>query len=146
MANTNLQHLDNCNMNTTTRTTWEKWKSMANTKLLCLHNWNTNNEKKKKGFRVYKIPTWVEIVEVLFHLGLVFVTTTSSHTFWNMRHIFGKPIILQDYKNINFKLVHIFWNKTPYLGNFFLAKNTTKARTTCKLEKIDIYIWLSYTL
>jgi hypothetical protein len=61
-----------------------------------------------------------------------------------MRHIFGKPIILQDYKNINFKLVHIFWNKIPYLGNFFLAKNITKARTTCKLEEIDIYMVIIY--
>jgi hypothetical protein len=52
---------------------------MANTKLLHLDSYNISSRKKNErglGFTKY---LEVEIVEVLLHLGLVFVTAPSSH-------------------------------------------------------------------
>jgi hypothetical protein len=63
------------------QTTWKKWKNIANTKLLHLVSCDTGNKKKNErglGFTKY---LQVEIIEMLFRLGLVFVTTPSSHTF-----------------------------------------------------------------
>jgi len=51
---------------------------MDNTKLLHLDTCNTSNKKKNEmglGFTKYLQ------VEMVLHLGLVFVTTPSSHTF-----------------------------------------------------------------
>lgn len=54
---------------------------MANTKLLHLDSCNTNSKKQiERGLGLTKY-LQVEVVEMLLHPNLVFVTTPSSHTF-----------------------------------------------------------------
>jgi hypothetical protein len=76
---------------------------MVNTKLLHLDSCNTNRRNKNERGPWFTKYLQVEVVEVLFHLGLVFVTTPSSHTFKNLKHIFGKLVFMQDCINIIFK-------------------------------------------
>jgi hypothetical protein len=65
-------------MNTTIINNLKKMEEHA--KLLHLDSCNTNNKKKNaRGLGSKYLQ--VEVVEMLFHLGLIFVTTPSSHTF-----------------------------------------------------------------
>lgn len=113
---------------------------MANTKLLHLDSYNISSRKKNErglGFTKY---LEVEIVEVLLHLGLVFVTAPSSHLLKSQAYILQVNIYARLHKHSFLTLFISFETKFHYLGNFLFAKSRAKAKITCKLEGIDMVV------